>query len=52
MPQSIAISKYISEQDRVKMVVVVSATRNLYSLKSDFSLDEIMQVKNPQQMQE
>lgn len=52
VPKSITISKYISEQDRVKTVVVVSATRNLYSLKSDFSLEEIGQVKNPQQIQD
>lgn len=51
VPQSITISKYISEQDRVKTVVMVSATRNLFSLNSDYSLDEIKQVKNSQQIQ-
>ena len=51
VPQSITISKYISEQDRVKTVVVVSAIRNLFSLNSDYSLDEIKQVRNSQQIQ-
>lgn len=44
--QSNVIPEWISKQDSVKIVVVVSATRNIFSLSSDFSLHEMSSIRN------
>jgi len=51
-PQSSDVSDWISKQDRLKTVVVVSATRNLFSLANDYSLAEIEQVENLEQIKQ
>jgi peptidoglycan/LPS O-acetylase OafA/YrhL len=50
--QSSVIPEWISKQDSVKRVVVVSATRNIFSLGSDFSLDEMGSVRNTELISE
>jgi hypothetical protein len=46
------IPNYLAKQSQIKVIVIVSATRNLFKLSSDYSLDEMNTILNVQKIQE
>ena len=45
--QSEKVSSWVASQDSVKQIVIVSATRNLFALPNDFSLEQLNMAPSP-----